>query len=579
MSEEDVIAGALQLAEMTENPKLFTIISFADQDIPADFNGGVLRRNVEILREGHFNHPWYGPMDFDQSYFEHMIKNFNDNVLQRDIAIHVEHGMNSEAAGWYVKGGMSCKKRKFADGKNRVVLNSEIDWTPLGLEKISSKQYKYFSIEFTTNLLGKEVPGREPGKDVVKEFGPAIVGGALVNNPFIPGMMPVALSESGGNKVYVFFSETEGEGKTNDEEGEELLKVKLSDGTEIGIEEGLTGVSKPGIYEFSLNGEDFVVEFKDEDFLQFANWTRAYINTLPDSSFAVIEPAYKDGKTTNKNARHLPFKDKDGKVDLPHLRNALARCNQIIPVTNSISAEELRRRASVTLAKYTSHLKSEKKKASEQPEGGIEMKELIEKLMAELSEIKKSFDTLTEDQKKNVGPRMESMEKQIKALADVPAPGKDPEMEKQLAEANQALVLLAEKTKKLEEEAAKSREKALAESLKTFRVTLKEKRIWPATIEIVASLCESEAKAFGDSRVIEFSEKDKDGKDIVAKISFREAISRILDSIPEKSRMDLSESTKTPEAKTEEEQKQVLSDELIQRAVFRATGKKANSAK
>jgi len=60
-------------------------------------------------------------------------------------------------------------------------------------------------------------------------------------------------------------------------------------------------------------------------------WEPAYVNDLPDSSFAVIEPRGKkdgEGKTVPRSLRHLPFKDKDGKVDLPHLRNALARLSQ-----------------------------------------------------------------------------------------------------------------------------------------------------------------------------------------------------------------------------------------------------------
>lgn len=83
-----------------------------------------------------------------------------------------------------------------------------------------------------------------------------------------------------------------------------------------------------------------------------AKWTTAYINSLPDAAFAVIEPAYKSGATQDKRARHLPHHnasvtdpDDDDSVDLPHLRNALARANQIEPVTDSISAEELRRQA------------------------------------------------------------------------------------------------------------------------------------------------------------------------------------------------------------------------------------------
>lgn len=83
----------------------------------------------------------------------------------------------------------------------------------------------------------------------------------------------------------------------------------------------------------------------------FKKWTVKYINTLPDSSFAVIEPAYIDGKTADKRCRHLPYRDSDGKIDLPHLRNALARVNQIIPITNSISINELRQKAIKILEK------------------------------------------------------------------------------------------------------------------------------------------------------------------------------------------------------------------------------------
>jgi rubrerythrin len=80
-----------------------------------------------------------------------------------------------------------------------------------------------------------------------------------------------------------------------------------------------------------------------------AEWDTKYINDLPNSAFAVVEPDYLNGKTDNKNARHLPYKDASGKVDLPHLRNARARMNQIKPVTKSISTEELRAKAKKVL--------------------------------------------------------------------------------------------------------------------------------------------------------------------------------------------------------------------------------------
>lgn len=103
----------------------------------------------------------------------------------------------------------------------------------------------------------------------------------------------------------------------------------------------------------------------------YARWTRAYINSLPNASFAVIEPAYTKGETKNKNARHLPHHNEKGggtaneNLDLPHLRNALARMNQIKPVTDSISADELRRKASTHLEKHRSALEGNRSAEAE----------------------------------------------------------------------------------------------------------------------------------------------------------------------------------------------------------------------
>jgi hypothetical protein len=61
-------------------------------------------------------------------------------------------------------------------------------------------------------------------------------------------------------------------------------------------------------------------------------WSAAFVNGLPDSSFALILPGGEkdeDGKTKPRALRKLPYKDASGKVDLPHLRNALARAPQM----------------------------------------------------------------------------------------------------------------------------------------------------------------------------------------------------------------------------------------------------------
>jgi len=68
-------------------------------------------------------------------------------------------------------------------------------------------------------------------------------------------------------------------------------------------------------------------------------WSRKYVNDLPDSAFAWIEPGGKKdetGKTVPRSLRHLPYKDATGKVDLPHVRNALARINQVKGMPKSV---------------------------------------------------------------------------------------------------------------------------------------------------------------------------------------------------------------------------------------------------
>lgn len=68
-----------------------------------------------------------------------------------------------------------------------------------------------------------------------------------------------------------------------------------------------------------------------KDGLVKAVWTTAYVNNLPDSAFLyVASGGSKDGegKTVPRSNRYFPVRDADGNVDLPHLRNALARIPQ-----------------------------------------------------------------------------------------------------------------------------------------------------------------------------------------------------------------------------------------------------------
>jgi hypothetical protein len=53
-------------------------------------------------------------------------------------------------------------------------------------------------------------------------------------------------------------------------------------------------------------------------------WTRAYVDALPDGAFAAVHV-----RPDGTKARHLPHHGADGRLDLPHLRSALARLDLV----------------------------------------------------------------------------------------------------------------------------------------------------------------------------------------------------------------------------------------------------------
>ena len=90
---------------------------------------------------------------------------------------------------------------------------------------------------------------------------------------------------------------------------------------------------------------------------------------LPDKCFAVIEPTGEkdtEGRTMPLNARHLPHhpgvgvSGKVNKCEVNYLETALAKMNLIKPVTDKITAAELRRKAKVHLVAHAKREKLEK---------------------------------------------------------------------------------------------------------------------------------------------------------------------------------------------------------------------------
>ena len=81
------------------------------------------------------------------------------------------------------------------------------------------------------------------------------------------------------------------------------------------------------------------------DYNPKALWSQVYQNDLPDSAFLYVEPGDRDdtGRTVPRSKRHFPYKDVSGSIDLPHLRNAIARIPQ--STVAGINVEALQKRA------------------------------------------------------------------------------------------------------------------------------------------------------------------------------------------------------------------------------------------
>jgi len=120
---------------------------------------------------------------------------------------------------------------------------------------------------------------------------------ALTNRPYVEGMQPVALSDELAGAFTFALSEKAITNLTQFDAAETLLAAGTSTDATLAL----------------------------------ADWDTNYINNLPDSAFAYIKPGGEkdaDGNTVPRSLRFLPYRNKAGDVDLPHLRNALARLPQ-----------------------------------------------------------------------------------------------------------------------------------------------------------------------------------------------------------------------------------------------------------
>lgn len=134
---------------------------------------------IEMLREGTFHHEVYGDFVIDENKLSEMIKNYQANVLDRELSIDMQHMPELPAAIWIKKLELGNRNIK---GKNRKCLYGYGKPTPIGEKAIKDEEFKYFSAEYSDHFIDKET-----GKD----YGITLKGGGLTNRPWMPGLAPV----------------------------------------------------------------------------------------------------------------------------------------------------------------------------------------------------------------------------------------------------------------------------------------------------------------------------------------------------------------------------------------------------
>ena len=127
---------------------------------------GNLPQIIELAKVVSGTHANYGKVELTQEMLKSFADNFDSNVVGVDIMIDFDH-KQAEAAGWV--------KEVFLSYDEQTLLGV-IRWTEKGAQALSSRTFRYISPEFTLNYT-------HPHTGV--SHGPTLLGGGLVNRPFL----------------------------------------------------------------------------------------------------------------------------------------------------------------------------------------------------------------------------------------------------------------------------------------------------------------------------------------------------------------------------------------------------------
>jgi len=135
---------------------------------------GTFSSTIQAYPFGTYQHPRYGKLVMDKKTADEFAMNVNQGVTTTKLYIDFDHE-DGPAAGWVASADV--------DGEG---LNLSVDWTEKGVTAIQSSEYRYFSPYYAKKW-------KHPKTGIVHKN--VMLGGGLVNRPFLRDINPVALGD------------------------------------------------------------------------------------------------------------------------------------------------------------------------------------------------------------------------------------------------------------------------------------------------------------------------------------------------------------------------------------------------
>lgn len=139
----------------------------------------------QVLRVGKFKHPQYGSFEITTQTLSEMVANFDSKVRGVELAWDYFHESDKEAAAWV---------NRLELRENGTELWAEVSWTPKAQQKLSERELRYFSPDFSFSWTDPESGVNHRN---------VLFGGGLTNRPFVKEMSAIVAHENlkGANQM------------------------------------------------------------------------------------------------------------------------------------------------------------------------------------------------------------------------------------------------------------------------------------------------------------------------------------------------------------------------------------------